>query len=967
MDYSRRRVFWLTAGFLLVSLCSHRLWIARGQSSAGRFKVPEGFAVEVVATPDETGSLINLTFDSFGRPVISKERGSPIILIDKDGDGKFETQKVFTDKVRYAQGMWFDGRTLYAIGNGPDGKAGLYRAQDLDGDDQADTFETLLLFTGPMGEHGPHDIRRGPDGLPTMLIGNHTGVPKEKIDPLSPLRGYKESQLLERMPDARGHAVGIWAPGGTIWRIDLEKNKFTMLLGGFRNPYDHAFNREGELFTFDSDMEWDINLPWYRDVRSVHAVPGGDYGWRNGSGKWPAYYIDSLPPIREVGRGSPVGVEFYHHYAYPKDFFDAYFEGDWSRGRVLISHLVHNGATYKTLEPPTDFVYGEPLNVTDLEVGPDGSVYFTTGGRDTEGGLYRVVYRGLNRPPAPPATGVLSAVRQPQPLSSWGHAALLKKKEQRGDAWGTELEKLARASDAAPMDRVQALFLLQRFGPTPRATLLDPLSRDSDAQVRAAAIYVVARHSSPAAKAIAARALKDADPFVRRRACEALVAMGLDASQPTFAQAAEIYGLLDDPDRFVRYAARVALERTPRREWARQALQDQSSRSGIEGLVALTDTAPSAADLEPIFQNELALLKRDLSHDDTLRLLRALHLTFIAAGEQNYPAAKLEDLRRQVAAIVDPRFPARDYRLNVEYSRTLAYCAQPGAAGKILAAMPKSDGDQDKLLQIHYVYCLRTIKQGWSDQQKRTLVAWFEKAQRWRGGASFPGYINNMFNACLESFTDAEKQYAYNRIPAYAPLAADAQASNPRRPGFQLAPVLARRRGVQNVSEQEIQEYMLYDPMTLKAKPERGRAIYEKAQCPLCHRFGDIGKDYGPDLTTIGSRFKRKDLIEAVLYPSKTISDLYAAVEITTTDGQKVIGTLAGEDDKQVTLQIMGVGQKVSIAKSKIKTREISKTSTMPEGLLDGLNMGEIADLFAFLQAGTESAGAAARGAETRK
>src|SRR5262249_5245714 len=184
-----KRFLWLI-GLLVVAMGSQRLLTVSGQSGKSRFRVPEGFTVEVACSPEHTGSLIALTFDSLGRPVISKERGSPTILIDKDGDGYFETQKVFTDKVTYAQGMWLDGRTLYAVGRGPDGKAGLYRAQDTDGDDVADTFETLILFTGPMGEHGPHDIRRGPDGYPTLLLGNHTGIPKELIDPQSPLRGY---------------------------------------------------------------------------------------------------------------------------------------------------------------------------------------------------------------------------------------------------------------------------------------------------------------------------------------------------------------------------------------------------------------------------------------------------------------------------------------------------------------------------------------------------------------------------------------------------------------------------------------------------------------------------------------------------------------------------------------------------------------------------------------------------------
>ncbi|MBI3694713.1 MAG: HEAT repeat domain-containing protein, partial [Acidobacteria bacterium] len=633
------------------------------------------------------------------------------------------------------------------------------------------------------------------------------------------------------------------------------------------------------------------------------------------------------------------------------------------RGRILISSLVHEGATYRPTQGPTEFVHGEPLNVTDLEVAPDGFVYFVNGGRDTEGGLYRVVYRGPNGGPKPPSSGVLAAVRQPQPLSSWGHAALLARQKEMGEAWGTELEKLARNTSAGSMDRVQALLLLQRLGPKPRATLLDPLSQDADAKVRAAAIFVVGQHTSPAAKAIAARGLQDTDPFVRRRACEALVRM------EHFAPVAGIYALLNDADRFVRYAARLALERAPRSEWQTQALAETNPKGAIESLVALANTAATSQDLGPIYQKELALLQRnDLNSEDTLRLLRALHLTAMKATGESVPAGMLgkpdpqpalvpdgipPEILRTVAALIEPRFPANDYRLNTEYARTLAYCGQPSAVRKILAAMPKSDSEQEKLLQIHYVYCLRAIRQGWTPEEKQALLAWFEKAQKWRGGASFPGFINNMFNSALAFFSEEEKQYAYNRMPAYAPLTEQASSGNPRRPGFQLAPVLARRRGVQNVSEQEIFEYMLYDPMILKAKPERGQAIFEKAQCSACHRFGEVGTDYGPDLTTIGSRFKRKDIIEATLWPSKTISDLYAAIEITTIDGKKTIGTVAGEDASQITLQVMGVGQKISVAKSDIKTREISKTSTMPEGLLDGLNMSEIADLFAFLQQGT--------------
>ena len=95
------------------------------------------------------------------------------------------------------------------------------------------------------------------------------------------------------------------APGGEIYRSDDDGKTWKRVVAGFRNEYDFAFNRDGELFTFDSDMEWDVGLPWYRPVRVNHCPLGAEFGWRNGSGKWPAYYFDSLPAIARRGPRQP--------------------------------------------------------------------------------------------------------------------------------------------------------------------------------------------------------------------------------------------------------------------------------------------------------------------------------------------------------------------------------------------------------------------------------------------------------------------------------------------------------------------------------------------------------------------------------------------------------------------------------------------------------------------------------------
>jgi putative heme-binding domain-containing protein len=911
----------------------------------GPFQVPAGFVVEPAAKPELVGSLVQVTFDAQGRPVVSKERAHPTMLIDSDGDGLYETEKTVSDQVNNCQGIWYDGPTLYCMGDNLAGEAGLHALPDANGDGVSDSIETLVLFDGPMGEHGPHDIRRGPDGIPTIMLGNHTFVPKEQIDPNSPLERYDEGQLLERYWDARGHAVGRMAPGGALFRVDRDKKMFKLLLGGFRNAYNHAYNLEGEAFTFDSDMEWDINLPWYREVRSVHAVPAGDYGWRSGSGKFPAYYLDSLPPVDDLGRGSPVGVEFYQSYTYPAEYLDGFLQGDWSRGRVVFSKFVNDGATYKVEGEPFDFVYGEPLNVTDLEVGPDGLIYFTMGGRDTQGGFYRVNYKGhKSNAEALPKDGILAVVRQPQPLSAWGQAALEKKREEMGDAWGTELQKVALDVNAEWRDRVSALYLLQRFAPKPDAILLGKLLDDKDFHVRAAAAYVVGQHGSDRAKALAAKAIKDSHPLVQRRGAEALVRMGLTKDQPSFAPVADIYALLGSKDRFVRWAGRIALEHTPRDEWKELATNEKSVTAAPEALLALTRTASKPIDLEPVYENSLSLLKQSgLSADDELRLMRAFQVACIETQ-----GGCRDSIRSQVYDIVGPRFPAQDERLNREYARTMAYSGRPEAIGKILAAMPKDD--DNTALQVHYVYCLRELKKGWTSEQKETLLTWFEKAREWRGGASYPGFINRLFDSSLAFFTDQEKKMAYQRIPEYAPITDKEVLARLRRRGdYTPANVVARQKGSSGMSEQEIFEYMMYDPMTTKADPQAGKKIFED-QCAKCHRFGDLGKDYGPDLTTINNRFKRRDMVEAVLWPSKTISDQYDAYRIRV--GYEVFeGLIQDQDDKSVTVMLPEEERPVTFDKSKVEI-EKSDVSIMPTGLLDGYDTRQIATLFAFLQQG---------------
>ncbi len=239
-----------------------------------RFLVDPEFAIERLVTDEQAGSLIAMAFTANGDILASQEDGPLLLIRDVDKDGTLETVKPFCTEVKNVQGILPLGNRVYAVGDGPDGGA-LYQISDDDGDGRSDKVSTLVRFRGSLGEHGPHTVRLGPDGLLYLLSGNLAQA-DVKFDPRSHYGAVYEGELVKpRYEDPNGHAVGVPAPGGTILRTDMPGSFVEIVAGGFRNPYDFAFNGDGELFTYDADMEWDIGAPWYRPTRVNHVPPGG--------------------------------------------------------------------------------------------------------------------------------------------------------------------------------------------------------------------------------------------------------------------------------------------------------------------------------------------------------------------------------------------------------------------------------------------------------------------------------------------------------------------------------------------------------------------------------------------------------------------------------------------------------------------------------------------------------------------
>jgi putative heme-binding domain-containing protein len=364
----------------------------------GRIKAPAGFKVELLySVPGaEQGSWVALCTDDKGRIYASDQYGD---LYRFPAPAAGETLKAADIKkmpvnIRAINGMTWAFGALYAGVNDYEKKipSGFYRLSDSDGDDQIDKVE-LLRDIQSGGDHGVHKVVVTPDQQGFYLICGNNAVKTETptTSPVAPLWG--DDHLLTRMPDGRGHNRHVLAPGGIVYRISKDGKTFETFASGFRNIYGGALNRAGDLFTYDADMEYDFNTPWYRPTRVNHVVSGGEYGWRNGAGKYPEFYADNLPATVNIGPGSPTGIAFGYGAKFPAKYQEALFIMDWSWGKIYAVHLNEKGASYAGTKE--DFILGAPLPVTDLVIHPgDGAMYFAIGGRKVQSGLYRVTYAG---------------------------------------------------------------------------------------------------------------------------------------------------------------------------------------------------------------------------------------------------------------------------------------------------------------------------------------------------------------------------------------------------------------------------------------------------------------------------------------------------------------------------------------------------------------------------------------------
>ncbi|MBI3413954.1 MAG: heme-binding protein [Verrucomicrobia bacterium] len=811
--------------------------LALGNNAAtdpATFTLLPGFKAELIrsAQPDE-GSWVSMAFDPQGRLTLAREKRGLIRLAFASPGNSVTNVEVINDTLLECRGLLYAHSGLYADANN---SKTLVRLRDIGGRGFFNQTEELLRTGGGVG-HGRNHLKLGPDGFIYVAHGNNVLAPLNARES-SPLQHYAEDQLIPCPWDSTMFDGDVRAPAGHILRVFRHPGVVDVVAGGFRNPLDVAFNEEGEMFTFDADMEWDVGAPWYMPNRVLHVVPGADFGFRRGTGRFPSYYADTLPSVVDIGLASPTAVIFGTGSAFPPKYRRALFICDWAYGRIMAVHLKPSGATYTGTSEL--FISGRPLNVTDVCIGPDKAMWFITGGRGTQSGLYRVNYDG-------------PAMSEPA-------------KSRR---------KLAEEKSAADL-----------------------------------------------------RAL--------RRKLE-----NLRGSSETFKDTsalAEIWPQLGHADRWIRHAARVALERVPAVAWQEKALAESRLDRTLTACLALARVGDAAVKTQLVARlNRLPIAS--LTEEQQLAALRIYEVAF-ARLESPDPALKVAALRQ-----LEPLYSAKNRWLNHELCELLVYLQSPTVIAKTLPLLTAAITSED-LLQ--YTFFLRYIRDGWTLDARRTCFDALNRAEKMQGARQYFKALQDIRAEMLTALTPTERAA--------------------------LAPVLLvnAKPATTNAPAAFVKAWQMSDIVPLLEKVsatrslESGRAALVTAQCVLCHRVVNDPKLpaglLGPDLTAVSSRFNRRDLLEQILDPSKIIDEKFRQTNFVLKDDTEVTGIIEHEDAQAIFVRANPLSEQTTeLLKSNIRERKTSAVSPMPSGLLSVLTADQILDLLTFFEtAGKANAATAA-------
>ena len=422
----------------------------------------------------------------------------------------------------------------------------------------------------------------------------------------------------------------------------------------------------------------------------------------------------------------------------------------------------------------------------------------------------------------------------------------------------------------------------------------------------------------------------------------------------------------DGPDRFVQYAARVAVEHQPVGSWKAKALAETNSTSKIQAILALAHQGTDA-DAGAMLTSLMQLDYATLSATDKQNILRTIEV-ILSRYDKGATASKA-----QLVAYLDPHYPADDNLLNRSLSILLVHLDAPSVVGKTLALLKDAKDDpnyqktftesSDLILRnpqygldianmlanvppaqaTFYATVLGGADKGWTAAQREEYFGWIKNAlTAYKGGRSYVGFLDRARKMALASVDKADFE-KYDELSGGKLLTesgndiinSDVQ---PEGPG---------RRWTLEEAEPLVANLVGRDLV-------KGKAMYAATLCQSCHTMQGEGGAIGPDLSQLGTRFSAKDILVATIDPNATISDQYQSTVLELKAGGSIVGRITNEDAKNyyISQNPFAPNDIKTVSKSTVALKKNGDVSIMMPGLINRLNEEELKDLMAYLISG---------------
>ncbi len=961
------------------------------------FHLPEGFVAELVASEPDIHKPLNIAFDDRGRLWVTDTLEYPFPALDgktpRDGvkilsdfapDGKARKIQTFATGLNIPIGLipmpGGNEALVHAIPN-------IYRLTDTDGDGVADKKEPAYQSYGFRDTHGmTNAFTWGFDG---WIYACH-GFSNE-----SNVKGKDGKPIVMQ--------------SGNTYRMKADGSHVEYFTHGQVNPFGLCFDPLGNAYTSDCHSR-----PIYQILRGACYPSFGKPD--DGLGFGP----EMCP--HDHGSTGIAGIVYYAADHFPKQYQDRILIGNPVTSRINWDTIEWTGSTPKAIEQPDFLNSDDPwFRPVDLELGPDGALYvadfynriighyevpLTHPGRDRERGrIWRICYRGKEGKPLQPIAGFgeRANVRQLQ------YGLLSPNLTVRMQAANRWLMQGVAFSDESVLQMIQAnakdekenlshvhfLWLAMRAGKLSEGTLTQAMAA-KDRGLRVHAFKVLAEWLKPSEQLAgqARTALKDADPFVRRAAAEALgqhpgVAnikplLTLRAATPAGDTHLVHVVRMALRDQFAGASAWDQIETLSDRERADVAdvLPGVHSKESAQALLKYLESGKASHDSLPRYVKHVARFGEKGSEKALLAVLTqnrqappSTAIDLLRAYEQGLQERGVgldEDARKYAETLVDRLLSSRNdgevatginvagsFRLGGTLKRLEQFASNPksneGRRAEALAAVESIDPPAaEPILAKVLVDASSPI--GLRERAAALL------AQGGRPGATaaLAGALPTVparLQSAIAAGLAVRKESAQALLTAVATGKASARLLQEPRVAGPLG-----NAGVPDLSKKLAELLKGMPPAdarinaliatrragfaTAKADAAPGAKLFEN-QCGNCHMLGGKGGRVGPQLDGIGVRGPDR-LLEDILDPSRNVDQTFRTTTLALKDGRVVSGLLLREEGAVVVLAD-AQGKEVRVPSSEVEERSIAPVSPMPANFAEQIPEADFYRLLAYL------------------